>query len=210
MRQIKRISFLMYSCLLLAAGFYGHMKYVQMFYPGSLKPAEKAVYGEATEGAAQVVATGQAITFDTVLVTLCYDLESGETVQAEETMPAKYVGLDRDAFIRCMEDEASAPALAERKKGLFSIEVQSFSAQRVVVRRSYQKQDREISFYLMIEDNLVTVYEADRSTVYMRTFIDARTLPQLVRDELLLGMTLEGTEQVEEFVTQYGHLPASE
>lgn len=209
MRQIKRISFLIYSCLLLAAGFYGHIKYVELFYPGSLR-MEGTLYEREENSTVQAAAAAVQITFDTELVILTCDLSNGETQQSKERMPAKYVGLDREDFVRCMEDEVEAPALSERKKGLVFIEVESFSSQRVVIKKSYRKQAVTDSFYLALYDNRVVVYEADESTVYMQTFIDGRTLPQPVRDELVYGMVVEGNEKLEEFLEEYGQMPASE
>lgn len=209
MRQIKRISFLIYSCLLLAAGFYGHMKYMELFYPG-IRHAAGTLYPEEEKETVQAAAAPLVITFDTALVTVSQDLTGGEAAQQEEQVPAKYVGLTREEFLRCMEDEVASPALAERKKGLVSIEVQSFSPQRIVIRKSYRKQDAADSFYLALYDDRVVVYEEDKSTVYMQTAIDARELPSPIRDELVRGMALDGREKLDSFLEQYGQVPDSE
>lgn len=209
MRQIKRISFLIYSCLLLAAGFYSHMKYVELFYPGSLRP-NAALYPEEETESAAVAAVPAKITFDTELVTLCYDASTQETVRLVETMPAKYVGMEREDFVRCMQNEAEAPVLSERKKGLFSIEVQSFSTQRIVIMKSYREQAVAASFFLALRENMVVVYEEDNGTVYMQTFIDARTLPPTVRNELMRGIRADSVKKLEEFLEMYGQAPASE
>lgn len=208
MRQIKRISFLIYSCLLVAAGFYGHMKYVELFYPGSLR-SDTALHPEEEVPSAAVTAMAAEITFDTELVILCYDASTQETVRSVEAMPEKYVGMEREAFVRCMQSEAEAPALAERKKGLYAIEVQSFSVQRVVIQRSYRTLAVAESFFAALRGNMVVVYEEDRSTVYMQTAIDARNLPPMVRDELMRGMRIDGNEKLEEFLEKYSRaLPA--
>lgn len=209
MRQIKRISFLVYSCLLLAAGFYGHIKYVELFYPGSRR-MDGMAYEREEDRTVQAAAASVQISFDTEFVVVSCDLSDGQTRQSEERMPAKYVGLGREDFVRCMENEAAAPTLSERQKGLISIEVESFSTSRVVVRRFYRKQDVAASFYLALYDNRVVIYEADQRTVYMKTFIDGRTLPQPVRDELVRGMVVEGNERLEAFLEEYGQVPASE
>lgn len=209
MRQIKRISFLIYSCLLLAAGFYGHMKYMELFYPG-VWHADERLYAAEEKEAVQAAAAPAVITFDTELVTVSQDLSGREAAQQEERVPAKYVGLTREEFLRCMEDEMASPALTERKKGLVSIEVQSFSPQRIVIRRSYRKQDAADSFYLALYDDRVVVYEEDRSTVYLQTAIDARELPSPIRDELVRGMVLDSRERLDSFLEQYGWVPDSE
>lgn len=207
MRQIKRISFLIYSCLLLAAGFYGHKKYMELFYPGSQLLNKTIDIKE--EEAAYVAASPAKIAFDAELVTISYDASTQETSRFVETMPDKYVGMNREEFISCIGSEAEAPSLLERRKGLFAIEVQSFSSQRVVIQKSYREQSVAGSFFLALRENRVVVYEADLNTVYMQTAIDARFLPQTVRDELVRGLSIDGREKLEEFLAAYSQeLPA--
>ena len=118
-------------------------------------------------------------------------------------MPGKYIGLDREDFLHCIDDMAASPTLAERIAGLYSVEVLSFSVEKIVLRKSYRKQEASTSYYLMLERNLVVVCEADRSTVYLRTAIDARNLPSEIRYEILRGRKLASKEELEKFLESY-------
>lgn len=211
MRQIKRISFFLYSCLVFAGGFYAHIKWGEFFYPQTFGQKNTAYVGELKEeDVSAVVSSPDRITFQTKLVTVTYQVSTQETRRQEEAMPEKYVGMGREDFVRCMEDEAAAPSLLERKKGLFAVEVQSFSPAQVVVKKSYRSQDIARSFYLALLDNRVVVYEADKSTVYMQTFIDGRKLPQELRDSILRGWEVEDHVKLEAFLEEYTDLPAAE
>lgn len=208
MRQIKRISFFIYSCLLLAAGFYAHMKYEAFFFPQD-RPKVR-VEQEAHDSAQEVAVQPAQLSFDAELVTIRENLSTKKREEQKEMIPAKYVGMDRETFLRCMEDEVAAPALSERKMGLFSIEVQSFSPQRVVILKSYKNQDVAASFYVGFSENMVVVYEEDRSSIYMRTSIDGRMLPVEIRDEISYGKKIDSREALEVFLEEYNMVPASE
>lgn len=211
MRQIKRISFFIYSCLLLAAGFYAHIRYEEFLYPQYVRESQKSQVGrEAYDSAQEVTATPTQISFDAELVTIIENLSSKRREEQKEMVPAKYVGMDRETFLRCMEDEVLAPTLSERKLGLVSIEVQSFSPQRVVILKSYKNQDVAASFYVGFSENMVVIYEEDKSSVYMRTSIDGRLLPVGIRDEISHGKVIDSREALEAFLEEYNMVPASE
>lgn len=208
MRQIKRISFFIYSCLLFGAGFYAHIRYEAFLYPHYLQ--ERTDSRETQSHVREVTAMPTQISFDAELVTISEDLSTKKREEQKETVPAKYVGMDRETFLRCMEDEVAAPALAERKQGLVSIEVQSFSPQRIVILKSYRNHQVADSFYAAFSENLVIIYEEDKRSVYMRTGIDGRMLPDPVRNEISYGKEIESRQELEAFLEEYNPVPASE
>lgn len=207
MRHLKRISFFIYTCLIFAAGFYGHIKFTETFYPGRQPRVGSKAGGQAAQAdepafVAASLSSGR-ITGDTMLVIQIYDDGSGSETAEQQKMPGKYIGLDREDFVRCIEDMEASMSLAERSAGLYSIEVLSFSTEKIVLRKSYHKQEKSDSFYLMIEQNMVVVYEQDRSGIYLRTTIDGRELPSKVRYEILHGMTIASKSELEKFLESY-------
>lgn len=202
MRQIKRIGFLIYSCLLLGAGFYGHIKFQDWFYPGRQPDAAAMSDGGDTEALPALAGAGR-ITCDTVLVTKNHDLATGEETEAASKAAEKYIGMNREEFIRCIADESAALSLQEREEGLSSVEVLSFSEERIVLKKYYRKPRQAEEFYLALVKNRVIVYEEDRATVYMQTAIDGRELPQKLRDEILRGKELSGKADLEKFLVSY-------
>lgn len=203
MRQLKRISFFIYSCLLLGTGFYGHIKYMEFFYPGNGAASVREAPKEA-EHAAAASALPDRITRDTVFVIQSCDLVTGETAQREERAAERYVGMEREEFVRCMQNEGEAPQLEERQKGLGSVEVLSFSAERIVIKKTYHRSEKQAeAFWLFFRDNLVVVYEEDKSTVYMRTVVDGRGLPTALRDEISYGKMVASRLELEQFLDSY-------
>lgn len=58
-------------------------------------------------------------------------------------------------------------------------------------------------FYLKEEDSLVTVYRADRQTVYERTNISVEALPEAVREEVAAGKYLKSELELYSFLENY-------
>ena len=118
-------------------------------------------------------------------------------------MPAKYIGLDREGLLLCVKDEMASPLLRERCEGLVSIQVISFSAEKIVIEKTYRRREESESFYLSLEENRVIVREGEEGTVYLRTDLDARDLPPALRAMLVRGMTVEGEKELEKFLVSY-------
>ncbi len=66
------------------------------------------------------------------------------------------------------------------------------------------------SFYVGFSENMVVIYEEDKSSVYMRTSIDGRLLPVGIRDEISHGKVIDSREALEAFLEEYNMVPASE
>lgn len=214
MRHLKRICFFLYTGLLFAAGFYTHILFEAQFYPGreisAIFPVPKTVgTGQAVGQQAHstdslaVLQSDAVLTCDTQLVVQCLDLRTRLQTQQQLRLPERYIGMERDLFVRCIRDSMSAPLLAERQKGLASMEVLSFSPQKVVLLKCYSKKPPSASYYLAVCRNRVVVYEEDQRTVYLHTGIDARLLPDMLRAELLQGKTLSSKAELENFLVSY-------
>lgn len=204
MRHLKRIGFFLYSCLLLAGGFFGHIRFEAAFYPGR-ETAFSLPSAAGEEAVSAVSAKDGRISADTQLILRKRGLMDGEIEESEEDMPVKYIGLDREGLLLCVQDEMASPLLAERSEGLVSMQVVSFSADRIVIEKTYRRKREDDSFYLSLEDNRVVIREGEGpwGSVYLRTDLDARELPAALRSGLVKGMTLEGTEELENFLVSY-------
>lgn len=204
MRHLKRIGFFLYSCLLLAGGFFGHIRFEAAFYPGR-ETAFSLPSAAGEEAVSAVSAKDGRISADTQLILRKRGLMDCEIEESEEDMPAKYIGLDREGLLLCVQDEMASPLLAERSEGLVSMQVVSFSADRIVIEKTYRRKREDDSFYLSLEDNRVVIREGEGpwGSVYLRTDLDARELPASLRSGLVKGMTLEGTEELENFLVSY-------
>lgn len=187
------------------------MKGEEFFYPGYGKTEPPKIQSGAaglqsmdqTDSYVPTSADTNTITANTQLVLQVYDRHTDEMTETVGRIPQKYVGMNREQFVSCLADEYNAPLLKEKKEGIEYVEVVSFSYERIVVKKSYQKTEDASGFYLVLEQSMVTIYESDRRTLYMRTAINAVLLPEEVRRKLLYGMELETQEELEKFLESY-------
>ena len=205
MRRLKRIGFFLYSCILLGAGFYGHIQYLSFFYPG--RSYERAPFGEEAPYGEEVSPVGvnpDSTGSDTELLVQTVDLNTGETQERIQRLPEKYRNMTRSQLEACIQAERNAPSLKEREEGLVYMELTAFSPDRVTLRKSYRKQQRTERFYLVLIDHKVVVYRQGEESVYMTTNIDGRLLPGGLRREILEGKRLDSREELEKFLVSYG------
>lgn len=193
MRHLKSISFFIYSFLLFFAGFLSHR----------LPEASFGSVPETQKEAVPALEQEHRLTCDTAFVVRCVNLSTRECTEQYERLPEKYTGLNREDFVRCIADAMASQPLSEREKGLCSMEVISFSPQKIVLQKCYDKKTVSSSYFLAVIQNRVIVYEQDRSTIFLETNQDARLLPDGVRTALLQGQVIESREALEKFLVSY-------
>lgn len=144
--------------------------------------------------------------------TLCVDTEYvlEETNVLDKTvvktvgrLPDKYVGMNRERFLDAMEIYEMAPPLSEQERGFVSLEVLSFSRERVVVRMNYRYLQPSASFYLAAYNNEVWVYLEDRETVFIETEIRLDSLPEDLQGQIIQMMWVESEEELYNFLESY-------
>lgn len=146
---------------------------------------------------------GNAINADTVYMIQEYSRDSGEVTEEVISVPETFIGMNRDLFTKTMEEFATFPSLTELEKGFIGCEVISFSPQRVVVRKIYEQKEMPEGYYLVNENNLVTVYYGDKETVYMNTNIMLQRLPEELKQEIIYVKYVEREEELYDFLEAY-------
>lgn len=214
MKFVKRISlFFIIPMGMYALGFFSHMKLQEEFYPGKFREAQTA----RTEGTAvgqipeladrQVIPTAmgeeQVICADTRYIIEEVDLKRDTSVETKWKVPDKYIGMDRQSFVREMELYQQSPSLKDQELGFVSIEVVSFSREKVVVRKNYIFKEQCTSFYLVNEKNYVVVYCDDMRTVYMNTNITLDSLPDAMQQEIIQNKYIGTEEELYNFLESY-------
>lgn len=208
MKFVKRIStFFILPMIMFALGFASDMAIQEFFYPGRNTPAKQQEYEEEYQELSASVPVALAeepvINADTVYVVQEYDGASGDIQEMEEKIPGKYIGLSRDLLIKEIEKYNLSPSLNDLEKGFESCEVVSFSQKRVVLRKTYVKEEMPEGYYLMNEGNYVTVYYADRETVYLNTNILTETLPDHLQLEIINVKFIAAEEELYNFLEAY-------
>lgn len=216
MKLVKRISFFMtLSGIMMGLGGWGALKAEDFFYPNrySHETARKdrssyeSVQTKDEEAKEeQVIETAvtdsAVVNADTLYLVEQVDLGNGSITEQEETVPVMYIGLNREELIEALSSYESNPPLMELEQGFESIELTSFSKDRVVVCK-YYKEKTEKSFYLMVADHFIVVYEEDGQSLYMNTDILLESLPDSLQREIIAGKHVESEEALYQFLESY-------
>ncbi len=148
----------------------------------------------------QVSAGGDTLCVDTEYVVEETDILRDSVVESVGRLPGKYVGMNREQFLKAMETYEKSPPLSEQERGFAGLEVLSFSRERVVVRMDYKYVQPSSSFYLGVVDNEVIVYLEDKETVYINTGIQISKLPEDVQIDIIQMMWVENEESLYDFL----------
>ena len=212
MKLIRRISlFLIVSGIMLGLGGYTALKAEQFFYPNryQVKETPKNVIRQTSVGddiEEQVIETAvgdiPVVTADTVYLVEEIDLTDGTVNEKEESIPVKYIGLNRESLLEELELYDKNPPLTELERGFETIELTSFSKNRVVICKYYKLEKNE-GFYLMVADHFIVVYRQDQRTVYMNTDILLESLNDALQAEIMQGKYLETEDEVYNFLESY-------
>ena len=218
MKLVKRISFFMtLSVIMLGLGGWGALKAEDFFYPNRYSHGtteqKRSVYEsvrtqprEETAGEEQVIETAVAdnavVNADTLYLVEQVDLGKGTVTEQEEPVPVMYIGLNREELLEALASYDSNPPLSELQQGFETIELTSFSKDRVVVCK-YYKEKEEKGFYLMVADHFIVVYEEDGQSLYMNTDILLERLPDSLQREIMVGKHVESEEELYQFLESY-------
>ncbi len=228
MKLVKRISlFMVLSVVMLGLGGWGALKAEDFFYPNrysynrempgkrektenlsqqSAKTAGSDDKEEEEKEAEQVIEAAAAdnpvVTADTLYLVETVDLNKGTVTETQETVPVMYIGLNRDELLEALSSYDENPPLTEQEQGFETIELSSFSKDRVVVCKYYKEKEPE-GFYLMVADHFIVVYHEDKSTLYMNTDILLDLLPDSLQREIMEGKYVASEEELYLFLESY-------
>ncbi|MCM1101459.1 MAG: hypothetical protein NC079_07240 [Clostridium sp.] len=197
MKVIKSIGlFFVFPATMLFLGFVGGVRATHFFYPGedisrrggieSESGAEGTESAEesgapkdaATDGLWQVSRQRESLSADTEYVLYETDILRETEVETVWKLPGQYIGMDRERFLSAMKNYEDYPPLSELERGFVSLEVLSFSPERVEVRMNYRYVQPGEGFYLTVQNHEVVVCLEDRKTVYINTGILLESLPE--------------------------------
>lgn len=215
MKFLKGVSlFFIYPCIMLGAGIYigillnsyfgpRQIQYVEVPVPQAENRTVAAEEELQSDTATVIAQEKEVLDTDTEYIIEEYDTRRDTLVETTWKVPPKYMGMDRDEFIKAMELYAASPPLSEQERGFVGLEVRSFSSSRVVIRMNYAYAEPTKSFYLKVADNNIVVYCDDEKTVYMYTSISALTLPEYIQTQVVKGMFIEDEAALYQFLETY-------
>lgn len=171
----------------------------------ALPEAAAAESGMYSEDVAFIDAamTEETLNADTEYVLREADLMRDTMVETVKRIPGEYMGMNRKQFVESMEDYEAYPPLSELERGFVSLEIISFSAERVTVQMNYLYVQPSESFYLAVRDNEVIVLLEDKETVFINTGIMLTSLPEAVQLEIIQMLWVENEEDLYDFLEHY-------
>jgi hypothetical protein len=133
----------------------------------------------------------------------CYQLKDNSLVREELAPTADLIGLTRRELILKLSDYMKEIPISEEMDGLYGYELLSFSPKEVVIRKSYNADIHKFQYYVAVRDGKVIVYYSDRKTVYEQTEIDAISLPEKDRNELMKGIEVRTRDELYSLLESY-------
>lgn len=225
MKIVKGIGIFLICLALLGLGYILGVMTMDFFYPGDQTKRNTSELNTASESGpisrevavsevldAETIAYGEARAVASVEETLCVDTEyvviekdvlEDSVEQSSYKLPDKYIGMDREQFAEAMTNYEMNPPLTELERGFVSLEVVSFSREKVIVQMNYKFVQPGAVFYLAAFDGRVVVYLEDKSTIYIRTDIMLESLPEDVQSEVIRMKFVAGEEALYNFLENY-------
>ena len=128
-------------------------------------------------------------------------LPAGTTSENREAIPAEWVGLSRTELEEQLQQYVDHPSIKEEAAGLCSYEIIAFTADSLVVRKTYRRaQEPTKEYYLRLSEDKLQVYGQDRATLLFDTGISGADLLPEDRDALEQGLYLDSIWDVYHFL----------
>lgn len=143
----------------------------------------------------------EVTTTDTLLI-LIENFPEGLSRQTQRELPAVLVGCNRNDMNQIIESYCNAPDQIDIEKGLYRIEMTSFSEHSVTIEKSYHRNVTEY-YYLAFVDDYVTVFYEDQKTILLTTDIHSDQLPGAVCEEIMNYKLIIGNAELFDFLETY-------
>ena len=98
-----------------------------------------------------------------------------ELVKEERDMPPEYAGLTREELEKQLTVEIKDKSWEEEKEGLVKITLESFSEDKIVIRKVYNKSSEQ-GYILRLKDGEVVIYRKDEKEPFEKTGLKEENL----------------------------------
>lgn len=151
----------------------------------------------------EVSSRQETLNADTVFVVEERDMDTDTLIKSSSRIPQKYIGMNRERFVDAIADYNINPPLEELERGFVSMELLTFSTQKVEVSMNYRYLKPTNSFYIVLYNNHVTVMLEDKQTVYQETQINITELPYEIQMDIMNGLFVPNEESLYDFLENY-------
>ena len=132
-----------------------------------------------------------------------YDKGTGQKINSILTEREELLGRNRQEVIAYLTAYMEILPVEEFQKGLLSYELLSFSAERIVLRKTYDSKQIKYEYYIAVFDNEVVVYYSDKKTVFEYTGISTENLPEIELRKLNYGIYVKNQEELYGILENY-------
>ena len=145
----------------------------------------------------------QFVSRRTVYVLEKYDSYHHALTVEQCEIPRQYLGMTRDELEAELAVYAKSPSLEDVAQGLVSVVLESFSGERITIRKTYHLEPEEECYLLTVEDHRIVVYYKNLETLFCHTDIRLEQLPEEVQEEILRVKKLQTEEELYGFLESY-------
>lgn len=130
----------------------------------------------------------ETITPFTNIIIEKYDVATQSLTSQNLDVTDEMLGFSREELVSYYNHYMENIPPEEQKEGLLSCMVESFSEDKVVIKKNYNSDSLQYQYYIAVQNGYVTVFYNDKKTVFEYTNIEAKYLPQNEIDKLNKGI----------------------
>lgn len=189
--------FILYLLMIVSIGLVGLKGYC-FFYPVRQAETKQTIPQSVSVGTGM----NNRLHADTEYVCQKISLSDGTVTSERKVLPAQLVGMTREDLASYLQSKQLSPSLSEREEGLCSVELSSFSPEKVVISNYYKKPETT-GYYLVVKNHFVSVYKDDRKSIVQDTNILLGNLPDYLQKQIIAGKYVEDQKALYDFLETY-------
>lgn len=166
----------------------------------SVQESEYDVSASESEAAAS---DSLVISPDTVCVYELYYIDTGEHVQYQSSPGSDMAGLTRSQLVNRLKEYMEHLSITEYEEGLISYDVLSFSKDKVVLQKIYDRNKVQYKYFITVRNREVIVYYSDKKTVFEHTGIRLEPMDVELQHILQTGIPVRDIEELYDFLAAF-------
>ena len=201
MKFLKCISlFCIFTIALVALFICVYRYFDHYFYPGKQTNIEKDIQ---KPNVIHADSQDNETSCDTIYLVCEYDEIMNREFEYYEEIPYYFMGLNREEMMTELSEYNKNPSFQDKEKGFRKIELLSFSAKEIRVRKTYKREEKEEEYYLKVENNKIVVYLRDMETVFIYTDILLSDMPDDLQQDIIHVKCINNLEDLYDFLESY-------
>ena len=138
----------------------------------------------------------ETITPFTNLIVKKYDATTKTLTTQIQNGKEELVGYTREELVDYCKRYMNQISPEDKENGLVSCDVESFSEDKVVIRKNYDSNTMEFEYFIASRNGFITVFYHDKQTVFEYTNIETKYLPQYEIDKLEEGIYVKDKNEL--------------